>query len=145
MSQPTPQDGLFPRPDPTPAAPPPDGAWHALLAGQLNLIASQLGLLLGQLNDRFARIDSTLEKIMAVADDIKAAIANLDTETTAIGALITSLAGKIKNSMTDAEVADVKGAFTALSDRLTSLAVDPSAPVPPPPPALQAAKAFAKK
>ena len=80
------------------------------------------------------------EKIMAVADDIKAALANLDAETTAIGALITKLAGGIKNSMTDAEVADVKAGFDTLSQRLTTLAVDPTQPVPPVPPPLAALK-----
>ena len=77
---------------------------------------------------------------MAVADDIKAALASLDTETTAIGTLITALAAKIKNGMTDAEVADIKASFGTLSDRLTSLAVDPTVPVPPPTPAMQALK-----
>ncbi len=81
-----------------------------------------------------------LEKLMAVADDIKAALANLDAETTAIGALITKLSSGIKNSMTDAEVADVKAGFATLSDRLTTLAVDPTQPVPPVPPPLAALK-----
>ncbi len=83
-----------------------------------------------------------VDRLMALADDLKAAIAQLDTETTAVGALITSLASKIHNSMTDAEVADVKASFGTLSDRLTSLAVDPTQPVPPPSPAM---KALAKK
>lgn len=79
-----------------------------------------------------------VEKLMAVADDIKAALATLDTETTAIGANIAALAAKIKNSMTDAEVAEIQGSFGTLSTRLTTLAVDPTVPVPPPPPALAA-------
>ena len=74
--------------------------------------------------------------LMAVADDIKAALANLDAETTAIGANITAIAAKIKNTMTDQEVTDIQTSFTALSARLTSLAVDPTVPVPPVPPAL---------
>ncbi len=86
-------------------------------------------------------LNRKMDILMALADDLKAAIANLDAETTAVGALITKLAGEIKNNMTDAEVADVKASFTTLSDRLTSLAVDPTQPVPPPSPAMKALKA----
>ncbi|MES2342333.1 MAG: hypothetical protein V4597_11690 [Pseudomonadota bacterium] len=74
------------------------------------------------------------ERIMALADDLKAGLKKLDDETTAIGALITTLSGKVKNSMTDAEVAEVTGQLDAISARLTSLAVDPLNPVPPPVP-----------
>lgn len=81
------------------------------------------------------------EKLMALAEDLKTAIANLDTETTAVGVLITSLASRITNSMTDQDVADVKAAFGTLSDRLTVLAVDPTNPVPPPTPQFKKLKA----
>lgn len=90
------------------------------------------------INRRLDYIDALLEKLMAVADDIKAALATLDTETTAIATNVTNLAAKIKNSMTDAEVADVKSGFDTLSARLTTLAVDPTIPVPPPPAPLTA-------
>ena len=95
--------------------------------------------------EQLARIESKLdvaltllEKLMAVADDIKAALASLDTETTAIGANITALAAKITNGMTDAEVAEIKASFGTLSARLVTLAVDPTVPVPPAPPPLTA-------
>ncbi len=84
------------------------------------------------------------KRIMAVADDLKAGIAALNAETDVIAALLTSLAGRIKNSMTDAEVADVKAALQAESDRLTTLGVDPLNPVPSPPPPLQASRAKVK-
>jgi hypothetical protein len=77
---------------------------------------------------------------MALADDLKTAIAQLDTETTLVATLITSLASRIKNGMSDQEVADVKAALAAMSDRLTSLGVDPTIPVPPPPQAFTDAK-----
>lgn len=77
-----------------------------------------------------------LEILMALADDLKAGIAELDAETNAIATLLTSLGSRIKNSMTDQEVADIKAALKAESDRLKTLAVDPTAPVPPVPPAL---------
>ncbi len=82
--------------------------------------------------------------IMALADDLKAGIKKLDDETTVIAALITSLAGRITNSMSDQEVADVKAALQGEADRLTSLAVDPTVPVPVPPPQLLATRAKAK-
>ncbi len=78
------------------------------------------------------------EKLMSAADDFKASLAKLDTETTAVGALVSALAAKIHNGMTDQEVADIKAGFTALDTRLQTLAVDPTDPVPPAPPALQA-------
>ncbi len=86
-------------------------------------------------------IERKVDKLMSLADDLKKGIADLDAETTAIGTLITSLAGRIKNGMTDAEVADVKAALSAEGQRLTVLAVDPTAPVPPVPPALAAMRA----
>ncbi len=86
-----------------------------------------------------------LEKIiMALADDLKAGIQKLNDETDAIAALITSLAGRIKNNLSDQEVADIKAALQGEADRLTTLAVDPTNPVPPVPPQLQAARAKVK-
>ncbi len=82
--------------------------------------------------------------IMALADDLKAGIQKLNDETNAIAALITSLAGRITNSMSDQDVADIKAALSAEADRLTSLAVDPTVPVPPMTPALKASRAKAK-
>lgn len=86
-----------------------------------------------------------LERLMSVADDIKAGLAEIDAETTKVGELITALAGKIKNSMTDEEVASIKGALTASGDHLKTLAVDPTTPVPPEPPPLVNARRFAAK
>jgi len=95
-----------------------------------------------------AAIDSRLnhlkELTMSVATDLKAGVAKLDAETTAIGALIASLAGRITNSMTDQEVTDIRAALTAESDRLTTLAADPTNPVPAVPAALKASRAKAK-
>ncbi len=94
-----------------------------------------------RLDRKLDLILTKLETLMALADDLKAGIAQLDAETNAVAALITSLAGKIKNSMTDQEVADVKAALTAEAARLTTLAVDPTQPVPPVPPPLAAVRA----
>jgi len=43
--------------------------------------------------------------------------------------------------MTDAEVADIKASLSTVSDRLTSLAVDPTQPVPPEAAAMKSLKA----
>ncbi len=80
------------------------------------------------------------DTLMALADDLKAAIAELDTETNAVAANIAQLASRITNSMSDADVAAIKAALSAESDRLTTLAKDPTSPVPPAPPALKAAR-----
>ncbi len=85
-------------------------------------------------------LNRKVDKLMALADDLKASIANIDTETTAVGALVKKLGDEIHNGMTDTEVADIKSALSAVSDHLTAIAVDPKNPVPPMSPALQALK-----
>jgi uncharacterized phage infection (PIP) family protein YhgE len=104
-------------------------------------------------------IEEGEEVIMALADDLKAGIQALNDETNAnaasldaVQANIAQLAARIKNGMTDQEVADVKasltgmsGLLTAESDRLKLLAQDPTNPVPPVPPALATARAKAGK
>lgn len=113
----------------------------AVAVEHVHHMAHASGVKLNQILVRLSVLDSKLETLMALVDDLKVSIKQLDDETTAIGALITKLAAGIKNSMTDAEVADVKAAFGTLSDRLTTLAVDPTIPVPPPPPMFAALKA----
>ncbi len=112
----------------------------------------QTGNDLFKIEQRLGRIEQDLKRIqggidallsqgvrlMALADDIKTALANLDAETTAVGANIAALAAKITNSMTDQQVADIKASFATLSTRLTTLAVDPTVPVPPAPAPLTA-------
>lgn len=106
------------------------------------------------MHHKLDKIICTGEKLMALADDLKAGIAKLDAETNAnaaaieaVQANITQLAGRIKNTMTDQEVADIQAALgvqsdklTAESDRLKTLAVDPTNPVPPVPAALAQAR-----
>jgi hypothetical protein len=86
-------------------------------------------------------IDKKADILMALADDLKAGIAKLDDETNQVAANIANLASRIKNSLTDQEVADIQAALTAESDRLTTLAKDPTNPVPPAPPALASVRA----
>lgn len=106
----------------------------------LNQIARDVKGIIATLEHHHKMLQELREKIMALSDDLKVGIQQLNDETNAIGTLITKLAAGIKNSMTDAEVADVKAGLGTLSDRLTSLAVDPNVPVPPPPPPLVALK-----
>ncbi len=104
-------------------------------------IEQRLGRIESDLKCIRSGIDALLSqgvRLMALADDIKAALANLDAETTLVANNITALAAKIKNGMSDQDVTDVKAAFAALSTRLTTLAVDPSNPVPPAPAPLTA-------
>ena len=78
---------------------------------------------------------------MALADDLKAGIAALDAETTRVGQRIDALVARLaQGTLSDAEKAEVMAALTAEADRLKVLGTDPSAPVPPPSPALQAAR-----
>lgn len=82
---------------------------------------------------------------MSVADDLKADIAALNDATNLVAANITNLAAKIKNSMSDEEVADIRAQLAAEASRLSTLAVDPTNPVPPEPPQLVAARNAVKK
>lgn len=120
-------------------------AQNNLILHATTALAQDLGRLSAQLFDRLDRLTRIGGRLMALADDLKASVAKLDSETTAIADVVSSLAARIKNSMTDAEVAELQGAFTALDERLKGLGVDPTNPVPPPTPAFTAAKKLAGK
>jgi len=85
-------------------------------------------------------INGKADTLMALADDLKAGIQKLNDDTDKVAANIAQLASRIKNTMTDQEVADIKAALTAESDRLGTLAQDPTNPVPPEPPPLVTAR-----
>ncbi len=91
-----------------------------------------------------ALLNSVLKKegdIVALVDDLKAGIAALDTETTAIGVRIDALLAQLANSsISDADKADVLASLAAEAARLKVLATDPNNPVPPPTPQLAAAR-----
>ena|SRR6266446_5176653 len=92
-----------------------------------------------------AQNSKKLEKLMALADDLKTAIAKLDTETTQIGVVINALVAKLQaGNLSAQEQADIFAALKATSDHLTALGVDPTNPVPPPTPAFAKAKTLAK-
>lgn len=55
----------------------------------------------------------------------------IDDATNAVATRIDKLSSQIKNSMTDAEVAEVKASLQAEVDRLTVLGQDPVNPIPP--------------
>lgn len=98
-----------------------------------------------EIHSRLQRIEGKVDQIMALAEDLKAGIKQLDDETTVIGTVISALVAKLQNSsITDAEKADVFTALSAVGARLTTLGVDPTNPVPPPPPPMVAAKKLAK-
>ncbi len=90
---------------------------------------------------RLEVLEGKADKIMALADDLKAAIAELDAETTLIGTRIDALVAQLGNSsLSDQEKADIFAALKAESDRLKTLGTSPTTPVPPVPPALAAAR-----
>jgi len=68
-----------------------------------------------------------------VTQDLRDLSAKIDAATNDVAARIAVLSGQIANSMTDAEVAEVKAGFQATIDRLTVLGADPNNPVPPVP------------
>lgn len=117
---------------------------NVTITGPVHLVVDQdpaTAASLRQILSLLQVISKKEDTLMALADDLKAGIALLDTETNAVAANIAALAGKITNSMSDADVAAIKDALAAESARLTTLAVDPTVPVPPVPPALAAVRA----
>ena len=79
------------------------------------------------------RIERMLEVLLAVSNEIKDLVAKIDAATNDVAARIDRLSGQIHNSMTDAEVNEVKAGLQAEIDRLTGLGKDPANPVPAPP------------
>lgn len=67
---------------------------------------------------------------MAVSQDIKDLSKKIDDATNVIADELKDLQAKIKNSMTDAELADVKQALQGNIDKLTGLGANPDNPVP---------------
>lgn len=76
-----------------------------------------------------------LEKqFMGLKEDFDASIAQINTATNNLSQRVTDLAGKLKNSMTDDEVAAFKQELSGISTNLDGIAADPSNVVPEPTP-----------
>ena len=81
---------------------------------------------------RLIIIEGKEDKFMAdVASELELLRTSLDAATNAVAEKIQALTNSIKNSMTDAEVANLKSGLGAVVTRLNSLAADPTDPVPP--------------
>jgi predicted nucleic acid-binding Zn-ribbon protein len=97
---------------------------------------------------RSEAIITNQEKLMTTAEEIKAAVnqvlSDVDAATNRVAVLIDGLSNQIKNSMTDAEVAEIKTGLAAASERSRAIAADPVTPIPPEPQPLQAAFKSAK-
>jgi hypothetical protein len=106
-----------------------------LVAGLLELLS--LGGKLDGLTALVHSLHKKVDRLMALADDLKAGIQKLNDETTKIGTVIDGLVAKLQaGNLSDAEKAEVFAALNAVSDRLTALGNDPTNPVPPAPPAM---------
>ncbi len=83
------------------------------------------------------KIDEVLHLLkelkMALSQDILDLSKKIDDATNVIAAKIAAQSAKIKNSMTDEEVAAVKTALQGEVDKLTALGQDPANPIPPTP------------
>lgn len=86
------------------------------------------------------------EKIMALVDELKAGIAELDAETTNVATRIDALIAKLTSeSLTPEQKAEVLASLGAETARLKTLAADPVVVVPPVPVALAAARAAQRR
>ena len=70
---------------------------------------------------------------MAVPQILVDALAKIDEETNKLATLVTLLRDKVKTGMSPDDVAVVKGNLDAVATRLTAIAADPDAPIPPEP------------
>jgi hypothetical protein len=97
-------------------------------------IVSTLNAILLRLDSislKLITIEGKEDILMAnVAQDFEALRVALDDATNAVATKIATLTSSIKNSMTDAEVANLKSGFGAVKDTLNALAASPSDPVP---------------
>lgn len=86
------------------------------------------------------------EKIMALVDDLKAGIAELDAETTNVATRIDALIAKLTaESLTPEQKAEVLASLGAETARLKTLAADPVVVVPPVPVDLARLRAAAQR
>jgi len=70
--------------------------------------------------------------LMALSQDLKDLVAQIDTATNQVASRIDALTAKITNSLSDSEVADIKAGLKAEVDKLTALGANPANPVPTP-------------
>lgn len=82
------------------------------------------------LNDLVKSINRLGDSLMSVTQELKDFAASIDTATTQIGTRIDGLQQRLTNSMTDAELADVRAAFKVEVDKLTAMGKDPADPLP---------------
>lgn len=78
------------------------------------------------------RFNTTLENMMATAQEFKTTLAEIDAETTRIANAIQVLVDRITaGGMSGPEEAEVKAELTAHLDRLKGIGHDPANPIPP--------------
>lgn len=69
----------------------------------------------------------------SVPQELIDALAKINTETDNLAVVVTALRDAIKTSMTQADVDSVKTSLSDVATRLSGIAADPNAPVPPGP------------
>jgi hypothetical protein len=97
----------------------------------IETILHDILLRLDGINLKLVIIEGKEDKIMSqVAQDFESLRVALNDATNKVADKITQLTSSIKNSMTDAEVSNLKAGFGTVADQLNALAADPSDPVP---------------
>lgn len=100
----------------------------AIVTLDVALTVALLVYLVGQL--RF--LANQVQRIITMDQKTLDLLKKIDDETTAVGAEVADLKGKIGTGMSDADVTELQGRLGAISDRLTGIAADPANPVPAP-------------
>ena len=86
---------------------------------------------LGEILSRLKAIQKQGDMVMALVDELKLAINDLDVETTLVAIRIDELIAKLTSEgLSASEKAEVLASIGAETARLKTLAVDPSNPVP---------------
>lgn len=80
------------------------------------------------------RLEAKLEVLMAVAQDIKALLAQIDAATNQIATRIQQLSDRLAGGVSAEEAQEIQQQLAAEVSRLQALGADPTNPVPPTPP-----------
>ena len=93
-----------------------------------------LGPAVHRLDGRLARISLFMEKIMSLAEEIKAKLDAINLATNNLALVVADIRSQLGNpSVTEAEKQELLGLLDGVVSQLNGIAADPNNPVPPAP------------
>lgn len=93
-----------------------------------------LGPAVHRLDGRLARMSLFMERIMSLAEEIKAKLDAINTATNNLATVVADIRSQLGNpSVTEAEKQELLGLLDGVVSQLNGIAADPNNPVPPAP------------